>query len=109
MLIAIAGPYSASTEEKKAENLRRMNEVAAQVLQRGHVPMIGANMALPMLKFIDDKAQHYEAIMKISLGIVERCDAILMIGESPGANRERDLMLSLNRPVYWKLEELPKA
>jgi hypothetical protein len=69
MLIAVAGPYSASTPDQRQANL--------------------------------------DAIMAISLGLVERCDAILMIGESPGANRERDLLAASGKPVYTGLDQVP--
>jgi len=49
----------------------------------------------------------YEVIMAISLGVVGQCDALLLIGESPGANRERDLILSKGLPVYRSIEEIP--
>jgi hypothetical protein len=49
----------------------------------------------------------YEAIMTISLALVDKCDAILMIGESAGANRERDLVKEKGLPVYTYISEIP--
>jgi hypothetical protein len=106
MLIAVAGPYSAPTPEKRQRNLDAMNDAAAAVYRRGHVPVIGVNAALPVLDSLDSEDE-YEVIMKISLGVVERCDALLLIGESPGANRERDLVLSKGLPVYYSIDEIP--
>ena len=40
------------------------------------------------------------------IAVVSMCDAILMIGESPGANKERDLLLSKGKPVYNSLSEI---
>jgi hypothetical protein len=47
--ILIAGPYTtgAPTERERAANLAALNRAAHAVLQRGHVPIIGVNMALP--------------------------------------------------------------
>ena len=106
MIIGIAGPYSADTMEKKQKNLDALNLAAAKVLELGHIPFIGLNAALPIIEksSIEDK---YEAIMKISLAVISKCDALLFIGESPGANRERDLILSQLKPVYYSLEEIP--
>lgn len=107
MIIGVAGPYSADTEEKRKSNLDKMNEAAARLLELGHVPLIGMNSALPVVKRanIDDK---YEATMKISLAVIDKCEAILMLGESPGANKERDLIISKGLPVYYSLEEISK-
>ncbi|HSQ60561.1 MAG TPA: DUF4406 domain-containing protein, partial [Acidobacteriota bacterium] len=56
----------------------------------------------------DEGAERYDAIMRISLEVVGRCDAILLIAESPGANRERDLLAAMGKPVYRALDELPR-
>ena len=107
MLIAVAGPYSADTPERRRRNLDAMNEAAAAVMRRGHIPVIGVNAALPVVELLGAGADRYEAMMTISLALVERCDAILMIGESAGANRERDLIRSKGLPVYRGIEEIP--
>jgi hypothetical protein len=108
MLIAVAGPYSAETAEERQRNLDAMNRVAAEVMRLGHIPVIGVNTALPVVEMLGG-ADRYEAMMSISLGVVGRCDAILLIDESPGANRERDLIASKGLPVYRTVEEIPAA
>lgn len=106
MIIAVAGPFSAETPEQESKNLAEMNEAAARLLEVGHIPFIGINAALPVV----EKAKvsdRYEALMKISMALIDKCEAILMIGESPGANRERDLIISKGLPVYYDLSEVP--
>jgi hypothetical protein len=107
MLIAVAGPYSAETKEQRRLNLEALNKVAAAVMTRGHIPIIGVNAALPVLEWLEPESDRYEAIMTISLALVDKCDALLMIGESPGVKRERDLILSKGLPVYEDINELP--
>ncbi|MBA3647570.1 MAG: DUF4406 domain-containing protein [Chitinophagales bacterium] len=106
MKIAIAGPYSAPTGKERQENLDAMNEAAVALYEMGHIPLIGVNAALPVLEKseVDDE---YKLIMDISMAVVESCDSLLLLKESPGANRERDLILSLGKPVYKSLEEVP--
>ena len=84
-----------------------MNIAAARVYEKGHIPFIGVNMALPVVvqSSADDK---YEAVMDISLAVIDKCDAILLLGESPGANKERDLVLSKGLPVYYSIDEIPQ-
>jgi hypothetical protein len=106
MIIGVAGPYTAPTEEQKQKNLDAMNEAAARLLEMGHVPIIGVNAALPVVQKanIDDK---YKAIMDISMAVIDKCEAILMIGESAGANREKEHVEAKRLPVYWSVEEVP--
>ncbi|HEU4725397.1 MAG TPA: DUF4406 domain-containing protein [Candidatus Eisenbacteria bacterium] len=107
-LIAVAGPYSAPTEEGRRRNLAAMHDAAAAVRRLGHVPVIGMDVALPVVDRLhpEESPERYAAIMEISLAVVSRCDALLLIAESPGANRERDLIASLGRPVYRSVEEI---
>ena len=106
MIIGVAGPYSAPTAQERQANLDAMNKAAAQLLEMGHVPIIGMNAALPVV----DKAtvrDRYKAIMEISMAVIDKCEAVLLIGESPGANRERDHVAAKGLPVYYKLEDVP--
>lgn len=107
MLIAVAGPYSAPTEEEKTENLEAMNIAAAEVYRKGHIPVIGVNASLLVADKLPDK-QRRDVINSISFAIVERCDAILVTGSSPGADIERDLIMKKGLPVYYSIEEIPQ-
>lgn len=106
MIIGVAGPYSAPAEAQRAENAAAMNKAAAQVFSLGHTPLIGINAALPVLPYLEESANKYEAIMQISLAVIDRCEGLLLLAESPGANRERDLVLSKGLPVFYSIEEL---
>ena len=108
MIIGVAGPYSADTEEQRQANLDAMNSAAAKLLEMGHIPVIGVNAALPVL----DKANvsdRYKAIMDISLAVINACDALLLLAESPGANKERDLVLSKGLKVYYAIDEIGRG
>lgn len=107
MLIAVAGPYSADTSEQRRRNLDALNQAAVQVMRLGHIPVIGVNAALPIVECLG--ADQYEAMMTISLALVDKCDAILVIGESAGVKRERDLIASKGLPVYVALSEIPEV
>ena len=106
MIIGVAGPYSADTPEKRKSNLDAMNAAAARLLEMGHVPLIGMNAALPVID-MSDISDKYKATMEISLAVINCCEGLLLIGESPGANKERDLIISKNLPVYFKIEDVP--
>ncbi len=111
MWIMIAGPYSsgAATEQDRAENLRAMNRAAVDVFRRGHVPIIGVNMALSVIAEAGDGGFD-EMMMPISLALAERCDAILRIGgPSAGADQEVARLRARGLPVFHNIAEIPSA
>ena|ERR1044071_2148145 len=107
MLIGIAGPYSADSPEQRQRNLDALNQAAVAVLRLGHIPVIGVNAALPVVAFLGAQRNSYEVIMAISLALMDKCDALLVLGESPGVRRERALVESKGLPVYHDLSEIP--
>src|SRR4051812_8612581 len=94
MLIMIAGPYrsGAKTSEQLQTNLDRMNAAAIEVFRLGHTPVIGVNMALPMIRVAGD-ASFDELMMPVSLALAARCDAVLRLsGASTGADQELEII-----------------
>ena len=105
MIIGVAGPYSAPTAQQRQQNLDAMNEAAAKLLQLGHTPIIGMNAALPVLAKANI-SDVYKATMEISLAVISACDALLLLAESPGANKERDLILAQGKPVFTSINQI---
>lgn len=109
MWVMVAGPYSsgAATEAEREANLRAMNEAALAVFERGHVPVIGVNNALPLIRVAG--AGSFERIMMpVSLALAERCDACLRIGgASRGADQEAERFRAAGKPVYRSPGEIP--
>lgn len=109
MWIMIAGPYStgARTAEERAENLRVLNRAALEIHRRRHVPIIGVNLALPIIEIAGDAAFD-EIMMPVSLALAERCDAVLRIGgPSAGADLEVERIRARGGAVYTSLAEIP--
>ena len=106
MIIGVAGPYSAPTEERRQQNLDNMNVAAARLIELGHVPLVGVNAALPVVNKanIEDR---YKAIMDISLAVIDKCEALVVIGESKGVEMEKQLVLAKGLPVYYSIDEVP--
>lgn len=105
MKIAVAGPYSSPDARQRNRNLNAMNSAAIELLKAGHIPLIGINAALPVIELAEDKFG-YKEMMAISLAVVEHCDAIVLLAESPGANRERDLFVQNGKPVFYRVEDV---
>ena len=109
MWVMVSGPYSsgASTSQERAEHLRVLNRAALEVLRRGHVPVIGVNMALPMI-WTGEDAAYDRIMMPLSLALAERCDACLRVGgPSRGADEEVEFFRSRGKPIYFAAGEIP--
>lgn len=109
MWIMIAGPYrtGAASEAERAENLRSLNLAAWEVFQKGHVPVIGVNAALPIIEAAG--REKYDQIMSpLSLALAERSDGVLRIGgESPGADEEVEAVRRAGGKVFRSVSEIP--
>lgn len=109
----MSGPYTsgASTTADRAENLRLLNTAALELFRRGYLPVIGVNMALPMIWSASGaQAENaFESIMMpVSLALIDRCDGCLRVGgPSKGADNEVAAFRAKGKPVYSDLEELP--
>jgi len=115
MWIMIAGPYTsgAKTESERAANLHAMNAAAYRVFQLGHTPVIGVNMALPVIEAADAERNgdaHDELMMPISLALAARCDAVLRIGgASKGADKEMEVIRANGGRVFLRVEDVPRG
>jgi hypothetical protein len=111
MWIMVSGPYTAggASAARRHENLLAMNAAAVALFRRGHVPLIGVNMALPMIEAAGPES--FEALMMpVSLSLADRCDACLRIGgASRGADDEAERFRLAGKPVYSTLDEVPDA
>lgn len=109
--IMIAGPYrsGASTPEARQANLDALNRAAVSVHAKGHVPIVGVNLALPMIR-VAGEASYERLMMPMSLAAAERCDAVLRVGgPSSGADDEVASFERRGLPVYRSIDEVPTA
>jgi hypothetical protein len=107
--IMIAGPYRSGSSDPAvwASNLRKLNDVAAAILQKGHVPIIGVNMALPVIESAGPNS-YDEIMMPLSLDLASRCDAVLRVGgPSIGADAEVETFRERGLPVFFSLDDVP--
>jgi len=109
MWIMVSGPYTAGavTDEDRQRNLDAMNEVALALFRRGHVPVIGVNAALPIVR-VAGEGGYEEVMMPLALALVDRCDACLRVGgASRGADDEAARFRAQGKPVYTSAAEVP--
>ncbi len=111
MWIMVAGPYSSGGADATTRAARQaaLNRAALAVFRLGHVPILGVNMALPVIAAAEGDA-YEEVMMPLSLALAERCDAILRLpGESAGADDEVARFAAAGKPVFSAIEEIPAA
>lgn len=117
MMILIAGPYRSGTNdnpEKIEANVRVMESFAVPIFQKGHVPMLGEWLALPLLRLAGSKQTGDEIFNEIFHPIAEmlldKCDAVLRVG---GPSQGADLMVEVGTKkglkIYYELDEIPNA
>ena len=115
MMILIAGPYRSGTGDDKAKmaaNLKALEEAAWPIFEKGHVPMIGEWVALPVLAGAGGDAVGgpvYDKVMHPSAHrLLEKCDAVLRLpGASAGADNDVRIANARGIPVYRSLDEIP--
>ncbi len=116
MMILIAGPYRSGTGDdpaKMAANLKRLEEASLPIFHKGHVPMIGEWVALPIWNNAGGKTvgdEHYERILHPTAGrLLQHCDAVLRLpGPSKGADNDVKIARERGLAVYFSLDEIPQ-
>ena len=109
MWIMIAAPYTSGGADAvlRAARLAEMNHAALSLLRLGHVPVIGVNMALPIIAAAEADVFD-EVMMPISLAFAERCDAVLRLGgPSQGADQEVARFTRAGKQVFHTLADIP--
>lgn len=116
ILVLICGPYLSGTNGDPtliAANRVRLESWALPIYQRGHLPLVGEWMALPIIHAAggrvpgDDIFNAYQ--YPVAHRLLSRCDAVLRI---PGASRGADMDVAraqtLGLAVFTDIEQLPR-
>lgn len=110
-MVLIAGPYRSGTGDDPAlmaANERAMHVAALEVFRRGHLPVTGEALALPLIAVAGDQAFD-EIFHPLARRLVARCDAVLRIGgPSVGADEMVAIARAHGAAVLSSVEELPE-
>jgi hypothetical protein len=115
MMILIAGPYRSNTNDDPAlmkANLERLESVALPLFRKGHIPMIGEWVALPLLHLAGSvrpgDAPYEEILYPVAARLLSKCDAILRLeGASKGADEDVRIGKERGLKIYYRLEDVP--
>lgn len=122
LLVLIAGPYRSGTGDDPAlmaANLARLEAAAWPVFERGHVPMIGEWVALPVLRsagavrpngLADVLAPLADDVMyPTAERLLAHCDAVLRLpGDSRGADQDVAIARERGLPVWTDVDQIPR-
>ena len=108
MLIYIAGPLSAETDDERMDNVAQACAAGKALLDLGHAPVIPHLNLLYALWHAENHGAEpdYETFMAWDAAILLRCEGLLYLGPSPGADRELALAEQMGLPVFRSLEEI---
>jgi hypothetical protein len=117
MLILIAGPYRSGTNDDPVlmqKNLDHLESVALPLFRKGHIPMIGEWVALPLIHLAGSTkpgdAAWEEIQYPVAHRLLEICDAVLRLeGQSKGADEDVRLATERGLKVYYSLADVPEA
>lgn len=116
-MILIAGPYRGGTNDDPKliqENLEKLEAVALPLFRKGHLPVIGEWLALPLMhlagsKHIGDSVWN-EIQYPVAHRLLEKCDAVLRLeGESKGADNDVRIAKERGLKIYYNLQDIPDA
>lgn len=117
MLILIAGPYRSGTNDDPMlmqKNLDNLEAVAVPLFRKGHIPMIGEWVALPLIHLAGSGGTGDKIWEEIQYPcahrLLEKCDAVLRIeGVSKGADEDVRIATARGLKVYYHLDDVPDA
>lgn len=117
MLILIAGPYRSGTgddPEKIRKNMEALEAQALPIFRKGHVPLIGEWVALPLMALAGSRrpgdAAWEEIQYPVAHRLLEKCDAVLRIpGASAGADNDVRIARERGLKIYYDLADIPEA
>ncbi|MET0982484.1 MAG: NUDIX domain-containing protein [Telluria sp.] len=117
MMILVAGPYRSGTGDDPARiaaNVATMEEYALPLSERGHVPVLGEWLALPLVHAAGSQVPGdavYDALFHPHCErLLSHCDAVLRVGgPSAGADRMVAAAEARGLLVYRDLAGIPDA
>lgn len=115
MLILIAGPYRSGTNDDPTlmqQNLSNLESVALPLFRKGHIPMIGEWVALPLIHLAGSIKPGDEAWEEVQYPVahrlLEKCDAVLRLkGVSKGADEDVRVATERGLKIYYNVEDVP--
>jgi hypothetical protein len=116
LMILVAGPYRSGTDDDPARiaaNVKAMTDMALELYNMGHMPVLGEWFALPLIEAAGSKQTGDNIFNKIfhpiAIRLIDHCDAILRIGgESKGADEMVNTGAAKGKMIFMDSSAIPK-
>lgn len=102
--VYVAGAYSSEHPEEVSFNVRRAEQAGRDLLAKGHIPFVPHAHSHG---WETDRRFDYEDFMALALAWLRKCDWLLYLGPSPGADRELAVARERGMPVFYSVDEVP--
>lgn len=107
LMILVAGPYRSGTNDDPQliqKNVDAMNDMALEIYNLGHLPVLGEWFALPLIetagsKEIGDSIWN-ELFHPTAIRLISKCDIVFRIG---GASEGADEMVKIGKEKGKKI------
>lgn len=114
LMILIAGPYRSGTNdvpELIALNVKAMTDMALEIYEMGHLPVLGEWFALPLIEAKGSKQMGDEIFNQlfhpVAIKLIAHCDAVLRIGgESSGADEMINEGKRQGKAIFYDKNEI---
>jgi hypothetical protein len=107
LMILISGPYRSGTNDDPqliAANVKAMTDMALEVYEMGHLPVLGEWFALPL---IEDEIFN-RIFHPVAIQLIDHSDAVLRIGgPSAGADEMVNAGRSRGKQIFLNKGEIP--
>ena len=116
-MILVAGPYRSGTNDDPqliAANVKLMTDVALELYQAGHLPVLGEWFALPLVEAAGSKqigdAVFNDIFHPVAVKLIDHCDAVLRVGgPSKGADEMVTTGKAKGKIIFYSKEEIMKS
>ena len=106
LLIFVGGPYSNDCAVTREENVNKIHHIVKELMKMGHYILECHSLEH---SFFPDNELHHADFLRQTLNWIERCDAMFLLENSPGANLEYKRAMELKIPIYDSLKDVPKV
>jgi len=115
LMILVAGPYRSGTNDDPAliaANVKAMTDMALEIYQMGHMPVLGEWFALPLMEAAGSQktgdAIFNEIFHPVAIRLISHCDAVLRIGgPSAGADEMVATGKVKNKIIFYDKKAIP--
>lgn len=110
-MVFVAGPYGAPDDDGVGANVAAACAAGKALLAKGHAPLIPhLNLAYDVWhEATYGERAPADLYYAWDLALLERCEGLLFLQSSPGADRELKRAKEIGLPIWYAIGDVPPA